>query len=322
MRAKRIAIGDTYFDGAEVPWEEEDGDGGTIDYLADLIVEGNVGIGTTGPNTALDLNGALSVRGMTAPDVSPAGQGRIYFDSTANKFKMSENTGAYTDLGCGLWAASGSNIYNTNNSNVGIGTTNPGHNRLDVYEDSGYPAAHFYSTAGHTSVNIDSKSGSHTYLNLLDQGVVKWRFTCYDSTDILYIFDQTNSNGVYMNQGATSWSSSSDIRLKTNISSITNALERIGRIRGVNFNWAKPGSSPKLQIGVIGQEVQAVFPEIVTLDDYGYLGVQYDRLAPILIEAIKEQQNQVDVLRTQNKQLEARINKLEIEIIKGSKKTE
>jgi len=98
MRAKRIAIGDNYFDGAEVPWEEINGDGGLIDYLADLVVEGNVGIGTVNPNTALDLNGAFSVHGISVPSISPSGQGRIYFDSTANKFKVSENAGTYSNL--------------------------------------------------------------------------------------------------------------------------------------------------------------------------------------------------------------------------------
>lgn len=64
----------------------------------DLIVNGNAGIGTTAPNTTLDLNGAQSVRGMASPSVSPSGQGRIYFDSTANRFKVSENGGPYVDL--------------------------------------------------------------------------------------------------------------------------------------------------------------------------------------------------------------------------------
>ncbi|MFN8790398.1 MAG: hypothetical protein ACK5Y2_02970 [Bdellovibrionales bacterium] len=59
---------------------------------------GNVGIGTTAPSSLLDLNGALTQGGMAAPAVSAAGQGRLYFDSTTNKFRVSENGGAFTDL--------------------------------------------------------------------------------------------------------------------------------------------------------------------------------------------------------------------------------
>ena len=59
---------------------------------------GKVGIGTTAPATALDLNGSASYRGIAAPAVSPAGQGRVYFDSTSNTFKISQNGGAYADI--------------------------------------------------------------------------------------------------------------------------------------------------------------------------------------------------------------------------------
>ena len=62
---------------------------------------GDVGIGTTVPATILDVNGAETVRGMAAPALSPAGQGRIYFDSTSNQFMVSQNGSAYSALGTG-----------------------------------------------------------------------------------------------------------------------------------------------------------------------------------------------------------------------------
>lgn len=118
---------------------------------------GNMGVGTTAPTSKLDLNGALTMRGMAAPAVSPAGQGRIYFDSVANKFKVSQNGAAYVDLvgatnsfvnggnSFGAVTSLGTNDnYNldikTNNTTkmtvaangkVGIGKTNPGYT-LDV----------------------------------------------------------------------------------------------------------------------------------------------------------------------------------------------
>jgi hypothetical protein len=112
------------------------------DSTAPSYFAGNVGIGTTTPATALDLNGAWSVRGMAAPAVSVATQGRIYFDSTANKFKVSENNGAYVDLvggGSGISGlttgylpkatsatAIGDSIISESSGKIGIGTAAPG----------------------------------------------------------------------------------------------------------------------------------------------------------------------------------------------------
>jgi hypothetical protein len=59
MRSQRMAIGYNYIDNPDYTWEEENGDGGEIDYLADLVVEGNVGIGTTVPAECLDVNGFI-----------------------------------------------------------------------------------------------------------------------------------------------------------------------------------------------------------------------------------------------------------------------
>jgi hypothetical protein len=63
-----------------------------------ILPSGNIGIGNTNPSTALDVSGAFNLNGIAAPAVSSSSQGRIYYDRTANKFKISQNGGAYVDL--------------------------------------------------------------------------------------------------------------------------------------------------------------------------------------------------------------------------------
>lgn len=78
-----------------------------------LVVEGMIGAGVGVPTTSLDIGGATTVRGMAAPALSPAGQGRIYFSSGDNKFKISQNGSAYTDLagGAGSGFVDGGNTF-------------------------------------------------------------------------------------------------------------------------------------------------------------------------------------------------------------------
>ena len=94
---------------------------------------------------------------------------------------------------------------------------------------------------------------------------------------------------------------SSDIRLKENIQPIQNALEKVESISGNTYNW-KEGyeeihSHKGNDVGVIAQEIEQILPQIVTNRDNGYKAVQYEKIIPLLIEAIKE--------------LSARVNSLE-----------
>lgn len=90
-----------------------------------------------------------------------------------------------------------------------------------------------------------------------------------------------DANGFVVNQA-------SDIRLKENINTIENALEKVMNLRGVTYNWkdrAKGGN--ELRVGFIAQEVQEVMSELTT-NTGEYLGVQYKDVPALLVEAIKE----------------------------------
>ncbi len=101
--------------------------------------------------------------------------------------------------------------------------------------------------------------------------------------------------------------STSDITLKENVINITNALSKVQQIRGVEFDWtqayidAKGGEDEfflrKHDTGVIAQEVEEVLPEVVATRDDGTKAVRYDKMVGLLIEAIKEQQSQIDSLK-------------------------
>lgn len=95
--------------------------------------------------------------------------------------------------------------------------------------------------------------------------------------------------------------SASDISLKTDIVKIDQALSKVNSLDGVSFLWndratGKDGS--QRQAGVIAQQVQKVLPEAVQLREDGNLGVAYEKLVPLLIEAIKDLSQEVTELKT------------------------
>ncbi len=96
----------------------------------------------------------------------------------------------------------------------------------------------------------------------------------------------------------------SDIRLKKDIMPLENTLEKITQLQGVTFHWKDESRNDDLRMGVIAQDVEKVFPEIVATDQRGYKSVSYSKLIIPVIEAIKE-------LKTDNDLIRSRINALE-----------
>jgi hypothetical protein len=89
---------------------------------------------------------------------------------------------------------------------------------------------------------------------------------------------------------------SSDERLKENITEINNAVSLVKSLDGVSFNWKE---NDEKSMGLIAQDVEKIFPEIVSVNAEGYKSVQYGVLVAVLIEAVKEQQKEIDELKEQ-----------------------
>ncbi|MEO7308961.1 MAG: tail fiber domain-containing protein [Chitinophagaceae bacterium] len=102
---------------------------------------------------------------------------------------------------------------------------------------------------------------------------------------------------------------SSDERLKKNITPMSNSLIHLMKINGYTYNWKDAYKDQSTQIGVLAQEVQKIFPELVKEDSKGLLTVNYSGLIPVVITAIREQQNQIQVLKEQMEELRKLINK-------------
>jgi hypothetical protein len=108
------------------------------------------------------------------------------------------------------------------------------------------------------------------------------------------------STGVVLNNGSTSFSSFSDERLKNINNGIEKALDKLSAIRAVNFSW-KSDKEEKENLGLIAQDVQKVFPQIIDksrsfdeTDDTEYLTIRYTELIPVLVKAIQEQQGIIE----------------------------
>ena len=112
------------------------------------------------------------------------------------------------------------------------------------------------------------------------------------NTPVLPLFI-TSTGYVTMQYG---YGSGSDERIKTNIKTIENALDKTLLLRGVEYNDIRIEPERK-RIGLIAQETELIIPEVVRTGDDGLKSIEYQNLVGLLIEAIKDQQKQINDLK-------------------------
>jgi hypothetical protein len=108
----------------------------------------------------------------------------------------------------------------------------------------------------------------------------------------------------------------SDIRYKKGINPLESSLEKVLLLQGVTYEWDRDkvtgaGFTEGKQIGLIAQEVEKVLPELVHTDGKGYKTLSYDKLGPLLIEAVKEQQKEIATQKKEIAEKSFRIERLE-----------
>ena len=251
--------------------------------------------------------------------LSNATVGSLYFGATtANGFLANGNV---------MWHAgndgSGSGLdadtldgYNSAESGAGVvlRTNNSGYvahnNWISIGNGTGlYMAngAYFYNDTTYGWYSRSPNSGSSSIrLQNVSGTAIGWLY-CTNS----YIQSFLNSTGGYAFQVDNSGNATatgnvtaySDIRLKENIQPLENSLDKVMRLRGVSYTRKDTGSH---EIGVIAQEVEQVIPEFVHITDGVAMdenalsdvrSVDYGRMVSVLIEAIKEQQAQIEELK-------------------------
>lgn len=278
---------------------------------------GNVGIGTTSPSYK------LSVLGSNATDMIS------WTDNVNNTGYLGIRTGGVVWMNADnnlVLATGGTERMRIDASgNVGIGTT-PSY-KLHITGTSGTGARLLQLDGTGTAYNILSvintgcqmflaaesstagtvATGSLAYAGVIDTNTntalqfatfATVRMTVTNGGNILMGTTTDNGERLYVSgaiRATGTITANSDITLKKNLAKIENALEKVEQINGYTYEFKADDS--KRHAGVIAQEIQGVLPEIVNKGNDGLLGVEYGNISALLIEAIKEQQAQINELK-------------------------
>ncbi len=159
------------------------------------------------------------------------------------------------------------------------------------------------SDTGYGRINIGSVNSQYWQIAGKPTGTSTQKYLLFHLTDT----DGTTGDDLIQIRGDGNafiegvWAPISDIRLKKDIVKVKGSLEKLSRLNGYNYNWKSP-NKPLPQTGVIAQEVQEEFPNLVVANHTGHLSVNYDGLIPHLIEAIKELKAEIEILKSASKQ--------------------
>ena len=291
-----------------------------------LDVTGNVAVSTTlivqgliTGNAGATVNGQVNIvgeanasSGFKSGSISGTGTGFIANTTTS----AVGNTTANVVISSSGITSSGTTgvvpVSNTAGSNLGSATQR-WNLRANTGDFSGTVSLYTITANGSTgtSTQVLTSAGGSSNLYWADAGVLVTEDT--SNTTMYVAFTNANtgqittvnvrSNDFTYNPStglvsATEFSGTSDLRLKENVSTLKNAMEKVSQLRGVSYTFKDTGLP---NLGLVAQEVEMVLPDVIRTNEMGFKSITYGNIVGLLVEAIKELKQEIEELKNGNK---------------------
>ena len=272
--------------------------GSSVDkFTVDSSSGNTIIVGTLNITSTLEVQSVTTISNNT--DSTALGAGALVVSAGGASINNQLRVGGAVNLGSTLTVTSATTL---NNNVTLVGSNTAATEYFKIQNASAVDKFTVDSSSGNTSIVGTLTVTGDTTLNstVTSTAIVNITNATASSsktTGALVVTGGVGIGGDLFVGGDIAAYATSDQRLKDNITPIPNALNKVLSISGNIFDWNDKSEKEGTDLGVLAQEVLEVLPEAVTTRDNGYLAVRYEKLVPLLIEAIKELKAEIDELK-------------------------